>query len=239
MLYEAVWTDLSSWTKDVGPPPQMMRGPLHDGGGPPRMLGPPPVRARLGMPPPSVFCRLYNLKVKIRDNVEKKDKERHVVGYISSINQLEKPLGRMGAFNATRLEKPLGSSQGQACYQMTRSLDQISTYSNVGNLQYFNVANQVREAPEFGFPAVEMQDTSGQEHQNLRRPGGLSLVWIPASFLLFQVVSGLACNDDIMLVISLVHRCCSGKYGLMTTLSSMRLSVGITSRCISLVLVPK
>ncbi|GKG37197.1 hypothetical protein Tco_0447370, partial [Tanacetum coccineum] len=45
------------------PPPQMMRGPLHDGGGPPRMLGPPPVRARLGMPPPSVFCRLYNSKV--------------------------------------------------------------------------------------------------------------------------------------------------------------------------------
>ncbi|GJY26312.1 hypothetical protein Tco_0401038 [Tanacetum coccineum] len=51
---------------------------------------------------------------------------------------------------------------------ITRSgVNIISAYSNVGNLQYFNVANQVREAPEFGFAAVEMQDTSGQEHQNL------------------------------------------------------------------------
>ncbi|GKB73675.1 hypothetical protein Tco_0935087 [Tanacetum coccineum] len=46
-----------------GPPPQMIRGPPPTGGGPPRMLGPPPVGAKLGMPPPGVFCRLYKLKV--------------------------------------------------------------------------------------------------------------------------------------------------------------------------------
>ncbi|GJY26315.1 hypothetical protein Tco_0401041 [Tanacetum coccineum] len=37
-----------------GPPPQMMRGPPPAGGGHPRMLGPPPVGAILGMPPSGI-----------------------------------------------------------------------------------------------------------------------------------------------------------------------------------------
>ncbi|GKC88849.1 hypothetical protein Tco_1149498 [Tanacetum coccineum] len=132
-----------------GPPPQMIRGPPPTGGGPPRMLGPPPVGARLGMPPPGVFLQVVQLESR-----EKLLAFCDVVG-ISTTIAVFAAMARQAPFLDDFL---MLGSQGRACYQMTRSLDQISAYSNVGNLQYFNVANQVREAPEFGIAAVESSE---------------------------------------------------------------------------------
>ncbi|GKB73674.1 hypothetical protein Tco_0935086 [Tanacetum coccineum] len=137
----------------------------------------------------------------MRDEVEKRDKERHIVGDISSINRLEKPLGRIGAFNATRLEKPLESDDDSVlfstrslprpvCYfQLTLGFNTPTEPHNCMFLMYSLVCGAghrdnldqafweiigvraVREAPEFVFAAVEMQDTSGQENQNLHLSG--------------------------------------------------------------------
>ncbi|GKB91590.1 hypothetical protein Tco_0963862 [Tanacetum coccineum] len=128
-----------------GPPPQMMRGPPPAGGGPPRMPGPPPGGVRLGISPPGVFGPL-----------------RPVLEHGSGRWDEKKEDGwkeRMEDWKAEFYD---------TIYPDMAMLDEArQPLSSKVSMSLPDGMVIVREAPEFGFSAVEMQDTSGQEHQNL------------------------------------------------------------------------